>query len=128
MKEGSMPRHRVRWPLAAFLGLGLLAPACAVDVPRLMKSDLALQGRLMTTIAKDSTMTSRMVDALLEGDLSEAVVNRVLENGAAAQQVMTTMANDRTRLQGILSLAVQDSSMRDHVLTLLKGMEMAGTR
>jgi hypothetical protein len=39
---------------------------------------------------------------------------------------MMMVAQDRTRLDAVLGLAVQDSSTKDHVMTLLRGMQLAG--
>ena len=120
-----MRRDRVLF--AAVLGIGLLG--CAVDVPQLMKSDTALQTRVMETISADSTLAATMVDHLLQGDdTRDALLDRLLANGGAAQEVMMRVATDRTRLDGVISLAVQDSSTKDHVVTLVRGMQMAGAR
>jgi hypothetical protein len=38
--------------------------------------------------------------------------------------MMAKMASNQTMVDGVLNLAVQDSTMREHVLTLFKGMQM----
>jgi len=35
------------------------------------------------------------------------------------------VARDRTMLDGVINFAVQDSSTRDHVLSMFQGMQMA---
>ena len=115
-------------PLLA-TSLALVAVGCAVDVPRLMKTDAALRTSIFDTIAGDSTLTSAAVERLLAGeDTRRALLDVTFANGDAAQQVMVRVAQDPTRLDGVLALAVQDSATKDHVLTLLKGMQMAGAR
>jgi hypothetical protein len=114
------------WP-AAILTLALVG--CAVDVPQLMKSDVALRSRVMEAISADSTMVDAMVERLLGADdTRSAMLDKVLADGGAAQETMMRMATDRTRLDGVISLAVQDSATKDHVMTLLKGMQMVETR
>ena len=51
-------------------------------------------------------------------------IDHLMANPGAVQDVMGLMAQDRTRVEGILNLAVQDAEMRDHLMTLLKGMEL----
>jgi hypothetical protein len=106
-----------------------LAAGCAVDVPRLMTQDADLQARVMEVVANDSTLARRMVERLLAGDSTRPlVVEGVLQEGESARLAMLAIARDRTRLDGVLSLAVQDTAMKGHVLTLFRGMQMAGAR
>ena len=42
--------------------------------------------------------------------------------------MLSRVARDRTLMDGAINFGVQDSSMRDHVMTLVKGMEMGGGR
>lgn len=115
--------------LAVTLALALLGAGCAMDVPRLMKTDADLQSSILGAIAADSTMTGKMVDRLLGGEATrEMLLRQVMSNGDAAQGLMMMVAQDQTRLDAVLGLAVQDSSMKAHVMTLLKGMQMAGGR
>jgi len=116
-------------PLVLAAALTLVTPGCAVDVPHLMKTDVAMRTTVLDTIAGDSTLTSAVVERLLTAEgTREALLDGVFANGDAAQQAMMRVAKDPTRLDGVLSLAVQDSATKDHVLTLLKGMQMAGTK
>jgi hypothetical protein len=104
-----------------------MAAGCAVDVPRLMTRDADTQARVMDTVATDSTLAGRMVERLLAEEATRrSLVDRTLANGDAARLVMLEIAGDRTRLDGVISLAVQDSAMKRHVLTLFRGMQMAG--
>jgi len=41
---------------------------------------------------------------------------------------MTKIAQDRTILDGVLNLAVQDTAMKSHILALFTGMKMMGER
>jgi len=120
-----MKRDTILIWLAAILTMALVG--CAVDVPQLMKSDAALRSRVMETISSDSTMVDAIVERLLGADETRrAMLDKLLADGGAAQEAMMRMATDRTRLDGVISLAVQDSATKDHVMTLLKGMQMVG--
>ena len=111
------------------LALAALAAGCAVDVPHMMKSDPTVQSQVMVAIAADSALAAHMTDQLL-GDQTtrEALERSMMSNGDAAREVMVMVAQDQSRLDAVLGLAVQDSAMKAHVLTLLKGMQMAGAK
>ena len=53
---------------------------------------------------------------------------RVLGSGEARQALLVSVARDPMLLDGVIQFAVQDSAMRTHMLTLFKGMQMAGAR
>lgn len=120
-----------RLVLLAALGASaaLLAAGCAVDVPRMMKTDANLQTQVIGAIGADSALAGRMVEQLLGGEATrQSLVQSVMANGDAARAVMVMVAADRQRLDAVLGLAVQDSSTKEHVLALLKGMQMAGAK
>ena len=48
--------------------------------------------------------------------------------GDAMQSLMAKIARDPTAVDGIIGLAVQESTMKEHVLTLLKGMQIGEGR
>jgi hypothetical protein len=122
-----MRRHAPR--IGLVLALTAIVAGCAMDVPRMMKTDATLQTQVMGAIGADSALAGRMVDQLLGGaPTRESLVHSVMNNGDAARAVMVMVAQDPSRLDAVLGLAVQDSTMKVHVLTLLKGMQMAGTK
>lgn len=106
-------------------GLALALLGCARDVVKTLQKDPELQSRVIGAIAGDSALTGQMIDRLLPDESSRRLLlEKVTANGDAMQALMVNIARDRTRLDGILALAVQDSSMREHVLTLVQGMRM----
>jgi len=122
-----MRRHAVR--LALGVACGLFVIGCAMDVPHMVKTNPTLQDQVMATIAADSTLARKMADQLLAGDASRAtLVKAVMAHADGAREVMVMVAEDRTRLDSVLGFAVQDSSTKQHVITLFKGMQMAGTK
>src|SRR5262249_52047037 len=88
------------------------------DIGKRMASDAAFQSQAMGAIAGSPEMAGKMVDQLLAGDTRALVTDRVLADGAAVQGLMTKIAQDRTMLDGVLNLAVQDTAMKSHTLAL----------
>lgn len=112
--------------LFALCSAGLLI-GCGGDVSQMIGSNADLRDKVMNVIAGNSEFAGTMVDKLLASDsLRTVVTSKVLSNSAAVQPMMLQMAQNRDLVDGILKVAVQDSSMRDHVMTLLAGMQMAG--
>ncbi|MEO5617827.1 MAG: hypothetical protein ABIS67_08645 [Candidatus Eisenbacteria bacterium] len=114
--------------LSCLVFAAALAAGCAVDIPKQMASDPNLQAGVMDAIAGNAGMAGQMADKLLASDSTRAMlVDKVLAHGDAAQRAMMAVAKDPTTLDGVIGLAVQEPAMKEHVLTLLKGMEMAGS-
>lgn len=110
---------------------GLLSLAwvvgCGGDVSKRIGSDAELRTQVMNTIAGNPEFAGAMMDQLLASDsLRTMVTGKILSHSATVQPMMAQMAQNREIVDGILNVAVQDSSMRDHVMSLLKGMQMAG--
>ena len=113
----------------ALLGL-LLTVGCSGDVTKMLSSNPELQSQIMGAISNNPDLANRMIDQLLASEGARTLVlDKVMANGQTMQSLMATMARDQTMVDGVINFAVQDSIMRDHVLTLFKGMQMAkGTR
>ncbi len=116
--------------MAAALGLGaLLAAGCGGDLGSKVMSNPEIQQNIMTTIASHGSTAAAMMDHMLASDsIRSVVIEKLLASGPAAQQVMLAIAKDPTMVDGVINLAVQDSTMKGHVLTLFKGMQMAGMK
>jgi hypothetical protein len=121
---------RLSWgTMAGVVALGAaLVAGCGGDVAARLKSDVAFQTQVMGAFAGNPELAGKMVDLLLAGDTRTVVVDRVLGNGAVVQDMMTKIAQDRTILDGVLNLAVQDTAMRSHILALFTGMKMMHER
>jgi hypothetical protein len=108
---------------------GLLALGCAQDVGKQVMADTALQGKIMDMIAANQGTAGGMVDRLLGVDSTRAmVIQKLVGSGGGAQAVMEAVAKDQTMMDGALNLAMQDPAMKEHVMTLFKGMRMAGAK
>jgi hypothetical protein len=106
-----------------------LAAGCGGDLSRQVLANPEQQDQVMTLIASSSATAGAMMDHLLGSDTARAVViDKALGNAEAAQSLMVAMARDPTTIEGVLNLAMQDSSMRHHVRTLFKGMQIAGMK
>ena len=115
--------------MAVFLVVSCaLVAGCAGDVAKRLVSDAALQSEVMGAIAANPELAGKMVDQLLAGGTRDVVLDRVLGNGAAVQGLMTKIAQDRTILDGVLNIAVQDTAMKSHILALFTGMKMMRDR
>jgi hypothetical protein len=98
---------------------------CSANPVKMMQSNEAVRTQVMTAIAGDSTMVGSMTDALLNaGPAREILLDKVMGSGEAMQAVMGKIARDPAAVDGIVGLAVQDSAMKAHLMTLLKGIQM----
>ena len=112
------------------LGIGVTCIAgCSGDLAKMIGTNPAMRDKVITAIGANLDASGQMVDRLVAADSTRlVVVNHLLANGPGAQEVLAHVAKDRTMVDGVINLAVQDSVMRDHVLTLLQGMQMAEHR
>ena len=120
-------RRRILWALV--FALTVVTAGCSGDVSTLLSSNAGLRDKVMHVIGGNGAFAGQMVDKLLAADSTKSIViERLFANGGAVQEVLVRVAKDHTMIDGVLDLAVQDSSMRSHVLTLLRGMEMGAAK
>jgi hypothetical protein len=101
-----------------------MASGCGDPVDLLLASD-AQRTRLWDTVAGSPDLSRQVVDRLLATDSTRAaLLDRVLETGVARQATLARVATDRSLMEGVIHFAVQDTSMRVHLMTLFRGMEM----
>ncbi len=116
---------RVTVLAATVLWVGWVS-GCGDPVDRLLASG-ELRTQLWLKVGERSDLSTEVVDHLLSADSTRAaLIDRVMASGGARQAVLTRVAQDRTLMDGAINFAVQDSSMRDHLMTLFRGMQMAG--
>lgn len=114
--------------MLAAVSLCVLLTGCGDPVDRLLASNDS-RALLWDRVAGSTDLSGQIVDRLLAVDSTRAVVlDHLLANGEVRQVLLARVATDRMLLDGAIHFAVQDSSTRDHVMTLVKGMEMAGAR
>jgi hypothetical protein len=122
--------RKTRWTVAlvaavcTVLGLG-----CAGDVGKQVMASPELQAKVMDMISASPSTAGGMVDRLLGSDSTRAVViEKLLGSAGGAQAVMEAVAKNQTLMDGALNIAMQDPAMKEHVMTLFKGMRMAGAK
>jgi hypothetical protein len=113
----------------AVIVLGIILSSCGGDPTITMRTNPEARARIMGAIASDSALVGRMADTLLHEDRArDILVEKVATNGEAMQALMAKLARDPVAVDGIIGFAVQESTMKQHVLTLLKGIEIGGGR
>jgi hypothetical protein len=106
----------------------LSVSGCGNPVDQLLANQ-GLRTQLWDKVASSPDLSGQMVDRLLAADSTRAALfDRVMAGGGSRQALLARVATDRELMDGAIHFAVQDSSMRDHLMTLFKGMEMAGGR
>ena len=118
-----------RWlTLVAVMLLGIAGSGCGDAVHRML-ADPTSRAKLLEAVVADSSWTREAADRLLAEDPSRSLVfERLMGMGEARQALLVDVARDRVLLDGVIQFAVQDTAMRGHILTLFKGMQMAGAK
>lgn len=110
--------------MLAALSLCALLSGCGDPVERMLASGDS-RTLLWNRVAANRDLAGQVVDRLLAADSTRSgMLDRLMANGEARQAMLARVATDRTLMDGAIHFAVQDSSMRDHLMTLFKGMEM----
>ena len=119
MKSGSMVRAAMALSLLVFAG-------CAGDVASEIKTNAQVRDRVMGAIVSDGKLAQEMTQRLLATDsLRFKVVETMLHDSPSAQYVLTRIGHEPDAVDLVLQAAASDSAGREHVMTLLKGMQMA---
>lgn len=80
---------------------------------------------LVSALASDTTSAIGFYDKLAASDaVRHTLVARLMANPTARQELLFQAARDRTLMEGMINVAVQDTTMRDHIFALVHGMEM----
>jgi hypothetical protein len=118
--------RRARW--AAALAAVAIVAGCGDAVDRVVAND-AQRVALWDRVVARPELTDEIIDRMLAADSTRArLLGRVLVHGAARQDLLMMAGRDRSLLEGAIQFAVQDSSGRDHLMTLFRGMEMTSMR
>jgi hypothetical protein len=107
----------------------VLAVGCAGDIGKQVMASPELQAKVMDMISASPSTAGGMVDRLLGADSTRAVViEKLVGSAGGAQAVMDVVGRNQTLIDGALNVAMQDPAMKEHVMTLFKGMKMAGAK
>lgn len=111
------------WMIAVFSAVMLAFPGCD-PVDRVLGNGTQ-RAALWDRIASRPDLTNEFVDRLMASDSTRArMFARVMESGPGRQDLLTRIGRDRSLMDGAIQYAVQDSAMRDHLMTLFRGMQM----
>jgi hypothetical protein len=115
------------WIGRALAVTSLLAVAgCMGDVATEIKTNAQLRDRVMGAFVSDGALAQQMTQRLLATDsLRAGVVETMLHDKASAQYVLARIGSNPDAVDLVLQTAASDSAGREHVMTLLKGMQMA---
>lgn len=112
------------WRTLAATSLFALA-GCAGDVATEVKGNVQVRDRVMSAIASDGTLAQQMTQRMLAIDSVRAgVIETVLHDKASAQYVLVRIGTNPDAVDLVLQTAAADSAGREHLMTLLKGMQM----
>ncbi len=122
--------RKTKWTIVLVAAVcAVLALGCAGDAGKQVMASPELQAKVMDMIGADPVTAGSMADRLLQSDSSRAVViEKLVGSAGGAQAVMQVVGSNQTLIDGALNIAMQDPAMKDHVMTLFKGMRMAGAK
>jgi len=121
MKRGS-------FAAMAAMALALAAAAgCSTDVAKQLGTNEQLRTQVFDAITASPDLTGQVLDRLMATDSTRiAMVDRLLGNDEVAKQVIVRVGTSKPAIEMVMGVAVQDSSTRDYMMAMLKGMQMAG--
>ncbi|HEV2105837.1 MAG TPA: hypothetical protein VGU27_08905 [Candidatus Eisenbacteria bacterium] len=111
----------------AFAGVALaLAAGCSSDAVTQLSMNPAYRTEVMNAIASRRELAEAMTRRLLATDsLRAGVVETMLRDDGAAQYLLRRIYTNTGAVDLVLAGALRDSAEREHVFTLVKGMQMA---
>jgi hypothetical protein len=116
---------RSRLAVLAVAALVVVA-GCSADVATQLASNEQVRTQVFDAIAANPQLSGALVDKLMSADSTRiGIVDKMLANDEVAKQVIVRVAMSKDAMELVIGAAVRDSAMRVHVITLLKGVEMA---
>ena len=106
-----------------------LAAGCAVDPMQQLTTNEQFRGQVLDAIVKNRGLATQLIDKVMAADsVRVPIVDHMLKNEEVARQVLGRIGTNPDALDLVLNVAAHDSLTREHLLTLLKGMQMASPR
>jgi hypothetical protein len=101
---------------------------CGGDAHSMLTTNAPMREQILSAIIGDRDLSGRMLDRFLSTDSTQTLLlDRLMGDVDASRQLMLRVASDRSKLDGIIQLAVQDTATRSHVVSLLQGIQMASS-
>jgi len=105
----------------------VVAAGCSADLATQLTSNEQVRTQVFDAIAANPQLSGQLVDRLMTADSTRiGTVDKMLANDEVAKQVIVRVAMSKDAMTLVIGAAVRDSAMRVHVLTLVKGIELAG--
>lgn len=118
----------MRFPKIVLLAAvaGALAVGCSGDLAGQIAGNAQLRDQVMTAIAGNKDVAMQAVDKLMADEaLRMQVFDHILANKDVATGLVQKLATNQDLVDQVVGAAVKDPAMKDHLVTLLKGMSMA---
>ena len=110
----------------ALLAVLALVAGCSGDIASELGRNVQVRDRVMGAIVADTSLTREMTTRMLGSDRQRLqVVETVLGDDRSAQYVLARIGRSPTAVDYVLQVAASDSVGREHLMTLLKGMQIA---
>ncbi len=108
----------------ALVAIGLAG--CSTNLAQQVVSNEAMRTQVLDALATHKDLALKTVDRLMQTDsLRTSVIDEMLKNEEGAKQVLVRVGTNPQALDMVMGIAVRDTAMREHVLTLMKGVQMA---
>lgn len=121
-----MKRGRIAVLMATAL---IVAAGCSTDLAKQLGSNEQLRTQVLDAIVANKDLTGQVLDKIMANDSTRiAVVDKMLGNDNVAKQVLVRVGSSPQALEMVLGVAAQDSTTREHMMTLFKGMQMTAKK
>jgi hypothetical protein len=122
----TMKRGRIAFAAALVV---FVAAGCGVDVVKQLQSNEQMRGQVMDAIVANKDLTAQLLTKLVARDSTRiGFVDGMLHDPEVAKQIIVRVGTNPDALDMVLGVAAQDSAMRVHLMTLVKGMEMGAKK
>jgi len=103
-----------------------LVAGCSGDIASELGRNVQVRDRVMGAIVADTSLTREMTTRMLGSDRQRLqVVETMLGDDRSAQYVLARIGRSPGAVDYVLQVAASDSAGREHLMTLLKGMQIA---
>jgi len=110
----------------ALLAALALVAGCSGDIASELGRNVQVRDRVMGAIVADTSLTREMTTRMLGSDRQRLqVVETMLGDDRSAQYVLARIGRSPGAVDYVLQVAASDSAGREHLMTLLKGMQIA---
>lgn len=122
-----MKLHRSITLCLAATVLGLAG--CGADLAKQVTTNEQLRTQVLDALASRPELAMQAVDRMVSSDsLRVQVVDHLLGNEEVSKQVLVRVGSNAAAMDLVMGIAVRDSALRQHLVTLVHGMEMASAK